>query len=285
MRFRHLRPQLTVWLVLVSQIGVSALACGAVHVDFTTTANLAGRTRSQTVEWYRRGPFAPVAPDNPPTFIRGVAVRAGGLGTAVVARWESTPTTILAFYPKLNNVWSLPGRTGAVISAAVQYGGRVVDLYVLQWESGRLKVVGQMEGENMTVMRLEERLVVEVVPDDYSRVPELFAWDGVRFNEASRTFPMFYSRLAQTYVGGVENPHPLPPTALVQSCQLAFQAFELARQPALARRACLEARERISAGRALVRGVAAESPQVFERERRDAVQRINALLMGTTAPR
>lgn len=268
-------------LAFPAQAPVTKPAHPSAIVDLGLTGRLTDKTIRQTVEWYHVGPLPPAAPNNPPRYVRGVRVREDGAGSAILAHWEARPTTILAFYPKLNGLWGVSGAARTLVSVAVQYGGRVVDLYLLRLERGIFTTVGHMEGESMSIMRLNGHLVVEVMPDDYYKVPSLQAWNGSEFVEASRDFPQFYAKLGKDYVGGVRNPHPLPAEAIVASCQLALQAYDLAGRPAVGREACLDARRRISSGLGLIPGLAGESPQHFEQERAFAVKRIDTLIRAT----
>ncbi len=248
------------------------------HVNLKLSGDISGRGHSNTVEWYAAGPFPPVSRGNPPQYVLGVAVRRAGGRSRIIASWASPPTTIPTFYPKLNGLWPLPGGGGALISRAVQYGGRVLYLFMFRLEGNALREVGHWGGENISLMQVNGRLVVEVVPDDYSQVPTLYTWRSKEFTEASQEFPAFYAKLGTSYAGGVLNPNPLPVAAVVQACRLALRAYQLAKQPAMGRKACLNARQRITSGRGIIHSSVAQSQQNFEQERKTAVGLIDTIL-------
>lgn len=251
-----------------------------IHMDAVVKADLAGDGRVLQVEFYRRGPLGHSDPGQPPGYVRALAVRSVTATSAVLEKWESAQTSIPVFYPKLSNVWPVSEPGGCVITTAVQFGGRVMRLYAFRWQGSKLKQVGTWQAQDFSISQMDgnRHLVVVERSSDYGKVPVLYQWDGVEFTEASRNFPEFFSRLGASYEKGVRSAQPLPPAALVQNCRLALQAFQIAGRPQAGRRACVQARERISSGRAIISGNSQESPKEFENEKKMAIAEINKLI-------
>jgi hypothetical protein len=265
-------------LVLLPWRVLAAAGQGNRHVELTLLGDVSGKGGSKAVKWYVAGPFPPECPTCPLRYVRGVEVRKAGGKFPIIAGWASRPTTITAFYPKLNALWPVSGGGAALISAAVQYGGRVLDLFMLRLKGNELKEVGHWGGENESIMRMNGRLAVEVVPDDYSQLPSLYAWSGDKFKEANGEFPSFYAKLAKAHAEIVGDPRPLAVAVIVRACKLALQAYQLAKQPPLGRDACLAARQRIASGRGIIPSPVAQPEKDFEREREEAVRAIDTLL-------
>lgn len=249
------------------------------HVDQAMSAVLLKGHVPQRVEWYHDGPFPPASPNNPQEYLPGVVVYRSNTDKSVLARWQGQLTTIPSFYRQLNGLWrTKDGKT--LISVSVQYGGRVLYLYMLQLRRNKLLQSGYWGGADLAIMRLKGRLVVEVVPSSYSQVPALYQWNGVEFNQASHEFPLFYARLGHLYNSGIYSTHSVPTEAVVTNCLLAFSAWALAGSPAVGVRACRAAKQRIASGRGIVPGSSRETAQEFTAERKHAIEQIDVLLTG-----
>lgn len=278
-------PRLTAIALLavlngVTNAGREVTAPGGIHVDAEFTGDLVGDGRMFLVEFYSRGPVASSGPGQPPQYVRGVRIRGVDARLPSGATWESTETTIPTFYPNLSKLWPVSESGGAVITTAVQYGGRVVALYAFRLRGETMKRVGAWEAQDFSIRRMGDgnRLVVIEWPSDYSKIPDLYAWSGADFTEAGLDFPEFFSKLAASYAQGIDNPQPLPPAAILQSCRLALQAYQLGRTPEIGRKGCARARQRIASGASIIRGFAQESPEEFENEKRKTVAEINKLI-------
>lgn len=277
--------------VLASVACLYATGCSAerasepvsTHVELALSGDLAGDGHILRVEFYHRGPFQPSTPGQPPEYVRGLAVSDPKVSPGLLARWESERTTIRAFYPELNRLWSVRVPGGVIITTVVQWGGRTSNLYTFRWENGRLEQVRAWGGEDFKIQRMGGKLVVVVTPSDYSKLPELYAWDGKTFAEAGRRFPKYYAKLGIRYVRGIRQSEPLPPEAVIQSCRLALQAFELAGQPDVACKACLEARDRISSGQNVTFGVAVTTTEQLRRYKDYSLSEIEKLMAASCA--
>lgn len=233
------------------------------------------------IEWYDDGPFPPVDAHNPPQYVRGIVVRERAEPQRVVAQWQARPTTLKIFYPRLNNVWRTHAdESGPLISVAVQYGGKVLDLYMLEFRGNGLKQVGHWEDLDMSIMEMKNHLVVEVIPGAYYQVPKLFRWTRAGFIRADHEFPVFYARLGRRYIAEIYSDHPAVAEDIAANCRLASAAWRLAKDPARGVRACRAAKQRIASGRGIVPGSSRETPQEFMAERKHAIKQIDALLTG-----
>lgn len=229
---------------------------------------------SAVVEFYRRGPFPPTAAGQPDEYVRGIAVQEAG---RVLDRWESDRTTIPSFYPGLNEIWTVTDPSRILITGVVQYGGRLLKLYALTWSGGRLEPIREWTGETFSIkpMGSPSRLVVVVTPEDYSRIPELYAWDGTKFRPANTEFPEYFNALGAMEARAIDNSSDkLPPAAIVQSCRRSLEAYKLAGRSEAGRRACIQARARIQKGA----GITWSTPEGFQREGPSAISEIDSLL-------
>jgi hypothetical protein len=255
-----------------------------ISVDASFTISSGPSRARVTVEFYRRGPLPPMRPGQPDEYVRGIAVKETGVRETektegsfrMLDRWEAPPTTITAFYPKLSRTWSVPDQPEAIITTAVQYGGRSLTLYAFTWDRRRLELIPHWDGENFSIAQMgaPPRFVVTVMPADYNQIPQLYAWNGSAFLAASEEFPRYFrtlgNREAATIYGHAELP---PPGALVQSCRRALQAYALADQQKLGRKACVQARARIESASHV------HDPKI-QQERESAIAEINRLLKG-----
>ena len=237
-----------------------------------------------TIDFYHRGPFSSVHEGQPDEYIKGITVRDDEKIRAeshVLANWEAPATTIVTFYPELSRVWTVARPREVIVTTAVQYGGRALTLYAFAWDKGRLQPIQQWSGENFSIARMGVpwRLVVTVMPPDYNRIPQLYAWNGSAFVPADRQFPNYFRLLGEREAASIFHfKESLPPAALVQSCRRVLQAYTLAGDRAPGREACLQARARIeSASRA-------RGPEV-QQERKSAIAEINRLLEGVEGAR
>lgn len=259
------------------------------HIDLALTADLAGDGHLWKIEWYHRGPFQSDVPHQPSEYFRGIAVRGLEADSPVLVQWEASPTTIVTFYPDLNGLWAVPESASMLITVGVQYGGSVVDLYVLRFREGKLQRVGDMGGREVRIERLGSRQRFAVlVQVEYKDVPELYAWNGSRVSRADREFPEFWSKVAAEYLTTLRTRPPdieaVPPYVYVDSCKRAIKVFDFAQMPERSREFCLEMRTLISEGHRLSPSVSKESPEQFKREKETALQEIDALVARLKSP-
>jgi len=248
------------------------------HIDLALNTGLLENRRTLGVEFYYRN-AEPSGTGQPPLYVRGVRVTEPNKATPRLGQWESEPTSINTFYPNLNKLWQVPG--GSLLTTAVQYGGRSLRLHVLKWQRGGLRQVGVWEGENFSIRQMGEhqQLVITVKPPDYNQLPQLYVWNRDTFRRADRDFPDFFSQLGDSYAQAIRSSRLLPAVAIVQSCRLSLEAYQLSRTPSRGRNACTAAKERIVHGRALA---ASASPQQFEQEKKSAIVEIDNLLARFT---
>jgi hypothetical protein len=145
--------------------GIESKEVGSVHVDYAVTADLTGKWNYYRVEFYRRGPIAQSNPVGPPVYFRGIRIEKPS--DSQVGLWEA-PTTIPVFYRKWSNVWRTPNGE-AIITTAVQFGGRTVGLYAFRWSADELQVLSDWNGENFAIKLLDGNLTVTVDPTDYTQ--------------------------------------------------------------------------------------------------------------------
>jgi hypothetical protein len=269
--------RMSIVILLTSVVALSAYAqnkSGAVMVD----ASLPDQSRSIEFQFYHRASIGTAQPGQPPEYVRGIRVKESSPNFRVLDSWEAQPTTIVAFDQKLNRTWVV-GRA-QIITATVYYGGRYGKLFALYWTGGKLKQVNEWDGAGFSIRAIGSppEPVVAVNSSDYSRVPELYAWNGTEFQAASDRFPAYFASLGADYAAPIyDYSHPVPPVALLQSCRLSLEAYKLAHNPDAGHKACLEARDRISEGRGIIPGATIKAED-FQRQRSSAIAEIDSVV-------
>jgi hypothetical protein len=241
----------------------------------TLDASFPIQSQSVEVQFYHRGPVGTPQAGQPPEYIRGIRVTESSPNFKVLDSWEGQPTTIVAFDRKLNKIWTA-GRT-PIITAITLYGGRVAKLTALLWTGGKLKQVNEWDGAGFSIIAMGSppEPVIAVNSSDYSRVPELYAWNGNEFQPASDRFPAYFASLAAKYAAPIyDYSSSKVAAALEQSCRLSLEAYKLAHDPEAGRKVCIEARDRISNRRAIAPAL---KPEDSEREKSTAISHIDSL--------
>lgn len=249
-----------------------------VRIDLVLHGDLAGDGRSLTVKWYRRGPFR-MPPPSPPGYVRGVAIRDPNVPSSVLGRWESQRTTIPDSNEGLNGLWPLRDTRGLLITALVQYGGTTYVLNALRFDRRHLKLVRVVGGRGVWVRKMgsAERPVLVVRPSDEFALRQIYALDSPSLARADRDFPAFWRGEVASYAGQIADMQPEWPPYLARFCELACEAAQLARRPNLARRPCIDARQRILSGQSYKGD---ETPQQRAQLRQQALSRIEKVLSG-----
>lgn len=240
------------------------------HLEFTD--DLTGSGELFRIEFYGRGPL------KSGDYIRGVAITRVGKHEPVLARREFEAG--MSWFEPPTGLWPASPSPGKLIVAFLPYGARLMQLHVLQFDGQDIKEVGRWQGQDASLKRMaaHQQTVVVFTPSDLSELPKLYVWNGSEFTEASRRFPHFFAKLGAANAAGVENPQPLPPSALVGNCRAALRAFQLAGTPEIGRKTCTHARERIASGNGLIPGLTRASAEDFEIEKKIAVAEIDKLI-------
>ncbi|HKV54565.1 MAG TPA: hypothetical protein VJN94_07955 [Candidatus Binataceae bacterium] len=256
---------------------------GTMFVDSVLVADIGGNGNMLQVEFYHRGPLpaenkhSRVKHDE---YVRGVEIATGD--GIKLDRWEAPPTTrpcmgkVSACFSQLDHVWAAPPGATSLITAAVLYGKRTLRLWAFRWSSGKLEQVGSWQGEDFSIGQLFGHLTVNVRPLD-NKLPQLYAWNGTTFVEASHEMPAYYSALGESYSAAISG-RKTHPADLVRECQLVLQAYDIAHHIEAGRDACDKAKQRLKSGQGVVPSSGRISPQRFESEKLAALGQIDDLL-------
>lgn len=258
---------------------------GGIHrtVELRMSGDLAGKGHTLWVEWYLWGPLREKG-NRQDTYVRGVALRDPANDSRVIAKWESRPTTLTIFWPKLNAIWSTPKTGDHFITVSVDYGGTSITLYALHFVGEKLVESGALEGRGISIenMGTPERPIVILDPPDYYLNPQLYEWNGSQLERVDRHYPEFWFKLGSQLLQSLKNPSiksaPIPPSYLVTSCRRAIEIFDYAGRAEYGRDVCLQTRGQLLTGREVVAERMNDTPEQFQRERATAVRQIDELV-------